>query len=312
MNTLTPTPPNGGNLRQRLLRGTLLKWTENTGWLDRDGVRPSDGPYLLWGLEEGLQRWQNQTVVDEIIDKPLPDLNELNGSIPQAQWEAGLDGHPRPPYVHQYAIYLLDPDDGQFYTLINSTVGMRMLWELLSERWEVMRHLRGPDVVAVVSLSDRPFRTGKWGIKLRPDLKILEWRKAAGGGPDKLAGPTTPQLPPSQPAGATSALSAPSTLAAPTTAPAPTPSLRRLGRSRRRRPLRAPLRHWELRPVPLHRPRRSRSRAVTKRRTGSRSSIRSNRSPRAKKSTTRFGFRRRRNVTGVRRCPHSPGPPVSW
>ena len=223
MNTTTPTPPNGGNLRQRLLRGTLLKWTENTGWLDRDGVRPADGPYLLWGLEEGLQCWQNQTVVDEIIDKPLPDLNELNGSIPQAQWGAGLDGHPRPPYVHQYAIYLLDPNDGQFYTLINSTVGMRMLWESLSERWEVMRHLRGPDVVAVVSLSDRPFRTGKWGIKHRHDLKILEWRKAGGGGPDKLAGPTTPQLPPSQPAGATSALSAPSTPAATTTAPPPTP-----------------------------------------------------------------------------------------
>ena len=222
MNTPTSIPPNGGNLRQRLLRGTLLKWTENTGWLDRDGVRPAAGPYLLWGLEEGLQCWQNQTVVDEIIDKPLPDLNELNGSIPQAQWEAGPDG-PRPPYVHQYVIYLLDPNDGQFYTLINSTVGMRMLWESLSERWEVMRHLRGPDVVAVVSLSDRPFRAGKWGIKHRPDLKILEWRKAGGGGPDKLAGPTTPQRPPSQPAGATSALSAPSTPAATTTAPPPTP-----------------------------------------------------------------------------------------
>jgi hypothetical protein len=78
--------------------------------------------------------------------------------------------------------------------------------------------------VAVLSLSDRPFRTGKWGIKHRPDLKILEWRKAGGGGPDKLAGPTTRQLPPSEPAGATSALSAPSTPAAPTTAPPPTPS----------------------------------------------------------------------------------------
>src|SRR5262245_57952961 len=222
MNTTTPTPPNGGNLRQRLLRGTLLKWTENTGWLDRDGVRPADGPYLLWGLEEGLQCWPNQTVVAQNNVQPLLDLNELNGSIPHAQWEAGLDGHPRPPYVHQYAIYLLDPKDGQFYTLINSTVGMRMLWESLSERWEVMRHLRGPNVVAVVSLSDRPFRTVKWGIKHRPDLKILEWRKTGDGGPDKLAGPTTPQLPPSEPAGATSALSAPSTPAATTTAPPPT------------------------------------------------------------------------------------------
>ena len=96
------------------------------------------------------------------------------------------------------AVYLLDPNDGQFFTLMNSTVGMKMLWESLAERWEVMRRLRGADVIAVVNLATRPFRTAKWGIKYRPDLKILEWRKPGGGGGDRLAGPVapTPQLPP--------------------------------------------------------------------------------------------------------------------
>ena len=219
MNNPMSVPPNGGGgLRQRLLRGTLLKWNEVNGYLDRDGVQPVEGPYLLWAMEDGYQRWKDQTLVDEIIDKPLPDLEQLNGAIPKSEWEPGLDGHPRPPYSHQYCVYLLDPNDGQFFTLMNSTVGMKMLWESLAERWEVMRHLRGADVIAVVNLATRPFRTAKWGIKYRPDLKILEWRKPGGGGGDRLAGPVapTPQLPP-----ASSASSAPS---AQTSTPAPAPA----------------------------------------------------------------------------------------
>ena len=140
MSSPTSVPPNGGGgLRQRLLRGTLLKWNEVDGYLDRDGVPPVEGPYLLWAMEKGYQRWKNQTVVDEIIDKPLPDLEQLNAAIPKSEWETGLDGQPRPPYSHQHAVYLLDPNDGQFFTLMNSTVGMKMLWESLAERWEVMR-----------------------------------------------------------------------------------------------------------------------------------------------------------------------------
>jgi hypothetical protein len=103
MNSPMSVPPNGGGgLRQRLLRGTLLKWNEVDGYLDRDGVQPVEGPYLLWAMEQGYQRWKDQTVVDEIVDKPLPDLEQLNGAIPKSEWEPGLDGHPRPPYSHQY------------------------------------------------------------------------------------------------------------------------------------------------------------------------------------------------------------------
>ena len=224
MSISTPASPNGGGLRQRLLRGTLLKWNEVDGYLDRDGVQPVEGPYLLWAMGDGYQRWKAQTIVEEIIDKPLPDLDQLNGAIPISEWEPGLDGHPRTPYSHQYCVYLLDPNDGQFFTLMNSTVGMKMLWESLAERWEVMRHLRGADVIAVVNLATRPFRTAKWRIKYRPDLKILEWRKPGSGSGDRLAGPVapTPQLPPAQ--SASSAPPAPSAPPAQTSTPAPVPA----------------------------------------------------------------------------------------
>jgi hypothetical protein len=54
MNTPMSVPPNGGGgLRQRLLRGTLLKWNEVDGY---HGVQPLEGPYLLWGMDNGYQR----------------------------------------------------------------------------------------------------------------------------------------------------------------------------------------------------------------------------------------------------------------
>src|SRR5262249_49793186 len=133
--------------------------------------------------------------------KPLPDLDQLNGAIPKSEWEPGLDGHPRTPYSHQYCVYLLDPNDGQFFTLMNSTVGMRMLWESLAERWEVMRHLRGADVIAVVNLPPGRSGPGKGGIKSRRVFKIWEWRTREGGGGNGLGGPVapSPHLPPPPP-----------------------------------------------------------------------------------------------------------------
>jgi hypothetical protein len=65
MSQISVPPNGGGRLQQRLLRGTLLKWSETDGYLDRDGVEPAEGPYLLWGLEQGYQRWKDQAVVDE-------------------------------------------------------------------------------------------------------------------------------------------------------------------------------------------------------------------------------------------------------
>jgi hypothetical protein len=59
MNVPVSMPPNsGGGLRQHLLRGTRLRWSQVDGYLDRDGVQPVEGPYLLWGMENGYQWWK--------------------------------------------------------------------------------------------------------------------------------------------------------------------------------------------------------------------------------------------------------------
>jgi hypothetical protein len=172
--------------KRRLLRGMLLKWDEKAGYHDRDGVRPALGPYYVIGMAQGLQRWKNQTVVEEKLDEPLPDLDELNAAIPRSEWEPGLDGQPREPWQLVCAIYLFSPNSGEFFTLLNSTTGMRMCWENFKERWDVMKALRGADVLALVELSTRPFKTRKWGFKPRPDLIVLDWHIAEGRASDRF------------------------------------------------------------------------------------------------------------------------------
>jgi hypothetical protein len=186
--------------KRRLLHGTLLKWDEQKGYHDRDGVKPALGPYYVVGLARGYQHWKNQTLLEEIIEepsKPLPDLKALNAAIPRSEWEISRhSGQPNEPWQFVHALYLFSPSSGEFFTLLNSTTGVRMLWENFQERWEVMKALRGAEVLACVQLSERPFKTRNWGMKQRPDFNPIEWHKGEGNVNAVLFKPTQPQLPP--------------------------------------------------------------------------------------------------------------------
>jgi hypothetical protein len=127
-----------------------------------------------------VQHWQDQTPVETIIKQPgvpLPDIDELNRRIPEKEWETGLDGKPRRPYVKEWVAYLLDPRDASIYTFINSTRGAEIAVEKLQSRVKWMRALRGDKVVPIVELNSKPMKTD-YGVKQRPEFKINgEWRE---------------------------------------------------------------------------------------------------------------------------------------
>jgi len=177
------------NIDDRLIQGTILRCTDGL-WGAKDGTPLSpEARFVALTTAEALQRWQDQRPVETILKQSgqrLPDIDKLNAKIPKKQWEKGLDGQLRAPWVHQHVVYLLDPKDAATYTFINSTTGARIAVERLKDKVKMMRALRGERVVPVVELSSKPMKT-QFGIKQRPDFVIHDWRNL--GGPQTVSAP---------------------------------------------------------------------------------------------------------------------------
>ena len=174
----------------RLLRGTHARWTDAKGWHDRDGL-PIPSPLLVVSVLTALQRWQNK-VPEVITAKPLPNPDELNAAIPQSEWEIGLDGKPRPPWVTVFAVYMIDLRNGQLFTAVNSTTGWRMAVEALREQVAIKRMLHGgARMLPIVELQSRPLKTS-FGDRKRPHLHVVDWK--AGGGDQAVTTQPAPQL----------------------------------------------------------------------------------------------------------------------
>jgi hypothetical protein len=166
----------------RLIQGEILRCTDGH-WALRDGTAiPPETRFSALGTALALQHWDAGMPVETIVKRPnapLPDLNELNAAIPKAQWEEGFDGNPRPPWVRQHVVYLLNLADASVATFINSTVGAAIAVSRLKDRVRWMRQLRGERIVPVVKLDSKPMKT-KFGQKMRPEFTIIEWRAFGG------------------------------------------------------------------------------------------------------------------------------------
>lgn len=167
--------------KPRIIQGVILKCVDGR-WEDKDGLTPPDN-LMAMGTARCLQCWKDQQPVDTIVEteaEPLPDADELNAAIPVEEWEKGLDGKPRPPWQVQCAVYLIDPVSGSTWTFINSTMGARIAYERLTDKFRWMRRLRGDNIAPIVKLDSRPMKT-TFGQKMRPEFTILEWRDLGGG-----------------------------------------------------------------------------------------------------------------------------------
>jgi hypothetical protein len=183
----------GSDGADRTIQGSIIKCID--GRWSCDGCEfPADTKLLVLGTTEVLQHFQNEQLIDEIKEKPFPDLEELNKAIPVEEWSEGLNG-PRPPWSHQYVCYLLDPADAALYTSINDTKGQEIAVQRLTNKVKWMRRLRHEKVSPVVQLDSKPMPT-KQGLKMRPEFTVVAWRDLGGGSFVETKPP--PQLPPAQ------------------------------------------------------------------------------------------------------------------
>src|SRR5262249_29844819 len=199
-----PVPPSGdGGLPlslsgNRVSRGTPARWTETTGWRDRDGL-PIPDTVLVIGYTTVLRRWQNKKLF-YITEHPLPDPDELNTAIPTEEWENGLDGKPSKPWKTTYVIYMVDVKmTGALFTYEHDTFGAKLCYEQLEEAIAVMRMLRGEHVYPIVHLEKRPWKSAKFGMQMRPHLQPTgDWRspgrfQSVPPSPTpQISGPSTP------------------------------------------------------------------------------------------------------------------------
>jgi hypothetical protein len=197
-NELTPHEPGGidddgfhGALNVDRLGSNYLKWSAAGHWVDRDGLTPPS-PLLVFAIDEALRMWKaNQPTI--IHDKPLPDLGQLNASIPQKEWEHGIDGQPRKPWEHIVIVRLINPATGEIYKYEAATVGAHIAFDKLKESVMTTRMLRGTRVMPMVLLSERPMKTN-YGMGLRPHFEIVDWKTPGGDAQMVPAKPAAPQL----------------------------------------------------------------------------------------------------------------------
>ena len=181
----------GGSLTSGRLKGAYIRWSSEQHWQDRDGLA-SPSQLLVVSVDEILRRWTNNRP-EVIDDKPLPDPDELNAAIPQAEWEKDLTGQPRKPWAHEVVVRLVHPGTGGFFTYSSPTAGAHIAVDNLREAVVVMRALRGQRVVPLVELGERPMKT-KFGPKTRPHFEIVDW-KTPGARTALPTEPAMPQLP---------------------------------------------------------------------------------------------------------------------
>jgi hypothetical protein len=187
----------GDGNADRTIQGAIIKCIDGR-WLRHDGQEfPADKKMLVLGTTEVLQHFHDGKWVEDIKEKPFPDLKTLNAAIPQEEWDDGING-PRPPWSHQYVCYLFDEDEGSIYTSINDTVGQRIAVSRLTEKVRWKRQLGGnAHLRPRVKLDRAPMPTGHGVVKLRPEFTPVDWIDLGGGGGVVECRPT-PQLPPSQ------------------------------------------------------------------------------------------------------------------
>jgi hypothetical protein len=148
MNQVTKYEP------ERMISGILLKCIDGR-WTGADGIPPPE-TLLVIGTTRAIQCWRNQRPIRTYLERDgeLPDLDALNTEIPEAEWEEGMDGHPRPPCQLNYVVYLLNSVSADTYTFANWAVGARIAWERLNDKLNWMQAMRGIQAMPLVKLDN--------------------------------------------------------------------------------------------------------------------------------------------------------------
>ena len=175
----------------------LTKFTNEAKWVRDDEEIASDLELIAADVVRVVQRWEDGKPIETCILEPgekFPDIKALNDAVPREDWSEGPDGHPRGPWQAQHILYLVDPVTMDRYSYPTGTTGGGIAIRELVDKITLMRMTRGPNLYAVVTLSDTFMKT-KWGGRQRPHFNIVKWTRLGAQAGEEVAAlpaPTTP------------------------------------------------------------------------------------------------------------------------
>jgi hypothetical protein len=170
----------------------LLKYvTDRFATREGEVVEPSRELIVL-GLTKVVQKFAGQKLVDTIIvpgTESMPDVVAMNEAAPREEWGTDLNGNPVGPYVRVLVLKLLDAKTMDRFAFVTTSVGGSIAIGDLSDKTKIMRRFRGSSAVPVVSCCVTNFKTRHFGLKKRPDFRVLRWITLDGGGGKPLPAP---------------------------------------------------------------------------------------------------------------------------
>jgi hypothetical protein len=182
--------------RSKVIRGRIIKQIDGRNTCE-EAPFDSRKRLLVAGVAKVAQRFHDDAPVESIFERPdgpRVHLDELNARVPRDEWPLGFDGNPRAPWQMNHAVYFVDEVDGSSYTMINSTVGMRLAFSDLCEKIQTMRMLRNAKVLPIVTIGSVLMKT-RFGQKARPSFDIVEWKTLGDNNPPLLAhAPSSPDM----------------------------------------------------------------------------------------------------------------------
>jgi hypothetical protein len=192
-----------------VIKGVLLKFTNDSAWLRGDGEEMPEGLELVAvDIARVVQKWVDKMPEETRIlapGEPFPDIEQLNEETPRSEWSEGFDGKPKGPWQSQSVVYLLNLTTFDRFTYATGTIGGGIAVRELVDRTRWMRRLRGDGAFPVVLLSkvhmntrfggrDRPFfQITRW-VKLGSDVKTLEAPQQSAIEATKIVEPTMSEI----------------------------------------------------------------------------------------------------------------------
>jgi hypothetical protein len=177
-----------GETRSSVIRGTLLKFTNDASWVTADDEElGGDLELVVIDIARVVQKWADGNPVETRVlapDEKVPDVKALNEEAPRSEWVEGPDGQKRGPWQFQHIVYMINAATMDVYSYATGTVGGAIAVRDLRDRTNWMRKFRGSGVYPVVTLSD-VFMNTKYGGRQRPHFKVQRFVAISGNGEAK-------------------------------------------------------------------------------------------------------------------------------